>query len=92
MRYLQADLPLGAYARRVTDYLVHWAETTPDHQLSQLTVRWAPDDDGTFKRLIVERKDGTLEYWALRHAAAQPDFHARDTFVLTLATATHKAD
>lgn len=31
MRYLQADLPLGAYARRVTDYLVHWAETTPDH-------------------------------------------------------------
>ena len=41
---------------------------------------------------VVERKDGTLEYWALRHAAAQPDFHARDTFVLTLATATHKAD
>ena len=30
-RYLQADLPLGAYARRVTDFLVHWAETTPDH-------------------------------------------------------------
>ena len=31
VRYLQADLPLGAYARRVTDFLVHWAETTPDH-------------------------------------------------------------
>ena len=31
VRYLQADLPLGAFARRVTDYLVHWAETTPDH-------------------------------------------------------------
>ena len=28
---MQADLPLGAFARRVTDYLVHWAETTPDH-------------------------------------------------------------
>ena len=41
---------------------------------------------------VVERKDGMLEYWALRHAAAQPDFHARDTFVLTLGTATHKAD
>ena len=40
---------------------------------------------------VVERKDGTLEYWALRHAAAQPDFHARDTFVLTLATAMQKA-
>ena len=31
VRYLQADLPLGAFARRVTDYLVHWAETSPDH-------------------------------------------------------------
>lgn len=40
---------------------------------------------------VVERKDGMLEYWALRHAAAQPDFHARDTFVLTLGTATQKA-
>ena len=28
--YLQAELPLGAYARRVTDYLVHWAENTPE--------------------------------------------------------------
>lgn len=40
---------------------------------------------------VIERKDGPLEYWTLRHVAAQPDFHARDTFVLTLATATHKA-
>lgn len=40
---------------------------------------------------VIERKDGRLEYWALRHAAAQPDFHARDTFVLTLATAARKA-
>ena len=31
VRYLQAELPLGAYARRVTDYLVHWAENTPDN-------------------------------------------------------------
>ena len=41
---------------------------------------------------VIERKDGQLEHWTLRHVAAQPDFHARDTFVLTLATATHKAD
>jgi hypothetical protein len=40
---------------------------------------------------VIERTDGALEYWTLRHVAAQPDFHARDTFVLTLATATHKA-
>lgn len=34
------------------------AETTPDHQLTQLTVRWTPNEDGTFRRLVVERKDG----------------------------------
>ncbi|MDI3515373.1 MAG: hypothetical protein PWP40_2602 [Rhodocyclaceae bacterium] len=39
---------------------------------------------------VIERKDGQFEYWTLRHVAAQPDFHARDTFVLILATATHK--
>ncbi|APW37781.1 feruloyl-CoA synthase [Rhodoferax koreense] len=31
VRYLQADLPLGACARRVTDFLVHWAEVQPTH-------------------------------------------------------------
>ena len=41
---------------------------------------------------VIERKDGQFEYWTLRHVAAQPDFHARDTFVLTLATAAHKAN
>ncbi len=41
---------------------------------------------------VIERKDGQLEYWTLRHVAAQPDFHARETFVLTLATAARKAD
>ena len=41
---------------------------------------------------VIERRDGQFEYWTLRHVAAQPDFHARDTFVLTLATATRKAD
>lgn len=30
VRYLSADLPLGAYARRVTDYLLHWAEAAPE--------------------------------------------------------------
>ena len=41
---------------------------------------------------VIERKDGRFEHWALRHVAAHPDCHARETFVLTLATATHKAD
>jgi len=37
------------------------AETTADHQLTALTVRWAPDEDGTFRRLTVERVDGKLQ-------------------------------
>lgn len=45
---------LGRAGRLVT------AETTPDHQLSQLTVRWAPDEDGTFRRLVVERRNNEL--------------------------------
>ncbi|WP_027014192.1 M23 family metallopeptidase [Comamonas composti] len=45
---------LGRAGRLVT------AETTPDHQLTQLTVRWAPDEDGSFRRLVVERKNDTL--------------------------------
>jgi feruloyl-CoA synthase len=28
--YVQADLPLGAYARRLSDFLVHWAEAEPE--------------------------------------------------------------
>ncbi|MDH0775062.1 M23 family metallopeptidase [Delftia tsuruhatensis] len=45
---------LGRAGRLVT------AETTPDHQLSLLTVRWAPDEDGSFRRLVVERKNNEL--------------------------------
>lgn len=31
------------------------AETTDDHHLSRLTVRWVADDSGNFRRLVVER-------------------------------------
>jgi hypothetical protein len=34
---------------------------------------------------VVEARDGSLSYWALRHAPGQPDFHHRDGFVLELA-------
>ena len=37
------------------------AETTTDHQLSQLTVRWAPNEDGSFQRLTIERVDDQLQ-------------------------------
>lgn len=33
---------------------------------------------------VIEAADGSKSYWALRHAAAQPDFHLRQNFALTL--------
>ncbi len=33
---------------------------------------------------VLEACDGSLSYWALRHPAAQPDFHHRDGFALML--------
>ena len=33
---------------------------------------------------VLEAADGSLSYWALRHAATRPDFHRRETFVLRL--------
>jgi len=40
---------LGRAGRNVT------AEATQQHALRRLTARWAPQDDGTFKRLVIER-------------------------------------
>ena len=33
---------------------------------------------------VLERRDGTLGYWALRHGRERPDFHHADGFALTL--------
>ncbi len=33
---------------------------------------------------VIETADGGKSYWALRHAAAQPDFHLRASFTLDL--------
>jgi hypothetical protein len=39
---------------------------------------------------VIERAndglEGGLEYWAVHHAGAEPDFHARESFVLMLKT------
>ena len=40
---------LGRTGRTVT------AETTAGHGLARLTARWAPEDNGQFKRLVIER-------------------------------------
>jgi hypothetical protein len=37
---------------------------------------------------VIERADGGLEYWSVHHAGAEPDFHARASFVLMLKTFT----
>lgn len=52
--YLRADpifrtQLLGRVGRTVT------VEADQTHALERLTARWAPDDDGTFRRLVVER-------------------------------------
>jgi hypothetical protein len=33
---------------------------------------------------VIEAADGSKSYWALTHGAAQPDFHLRQSFALTL--------
>jgi hypothetical protein len=33
---------------------------------------------------VLEARDGSLSYWALRHPPGRPDFHHRDGFALTL--------
>lgn len=33
---------------------------------------------------VIETREGSKSYWALAHCAAQPDFHLRQSFALTL--------
>lgn len=37
---------------------------------------------------VIEEKDGTKSYWALRHPGGKPDFHHRDCFALELPAPT----
>lgn len=56
----------------------------------QLTAQIAPEllpPASTFHiglSAVIEAADGGKSYWALAHAAAQPDFHLRQSFTLTL--------
>ncbi len=55
--YLRSDTTLrtqvmGRAGRNVT------VEATQLHALQRLTVRWTPTDDGTFRRLVIERTPG----------------------------------
>ena len=37
---------------------------------------------------VCEARDGSLQYWALRHPAERPDFHDRRSFALAVAPTT----
>ena len=56
----------------------------------RLTARIAPEllpGAKTFNiglSAVIEAADGGKSYWAFAHAAAQPDFHLRQSFTLTL--------
>jgi hypothetical protein len=38
---------------------------------------------------VIEHRDGSLSYWALKHPSAKPDFHHPDAFALELDEAGH---
>ncbi|WP_100409166.1 M23 family metallopeptidase [Acidovorax sp. 69] len=52
--FMRSDTPVRQNVLGRTGRIVS-AETTDDHRLVRLTVRWVPDDSGNFRRLIVER-------------------------------------
>lgn len=60
---------LGRSARLVT------AEASDDHRLVRLTARWAPDDSGNFKRLVIERNAAGA--WASRIETGQLQIGSR---------------
>ncbi len=39
---------------------------------------------------VIEEKEGTKSYWALKHPPGKPDFHHPDCFALTLPATAQK--
>lgn len=51
VQYLQADQPLGAYAHRMTDRLLHWAAVAPDRTFVARRARNADGSSGDWIRI-----------------------------------------
>lgn len=51
VRYLRADQPLEGHAQRMTDRLVHWAETAPDRIFIARRVRQEDGSTGDWRRI-----------------------------------------
>ena len=50
-RYMRADQPLQAHAHRLTDRLVHWAQTAPDRTFMARRVRNADGSTGDWRHI-----------------------------------------
>jgi hypothetical protein len=50
----------------------------------QLDLKVLPPSRALALAAVIERDDGRLSYWALKHPAAKPDFHHADGFVLEI--------
>ena len=51
VRYVQAELPLGAFARRLSDFLVHWAEAEPDRTFMARRAQLGDGRTGDWQRI-----------------------------------------
>ena len=51
VRYLRADQPLGPYAERMTDRLLHWAEAAPERTFMARRVRGADGSLGDWRHV-----------------------------------------
>ena len=51
VRYLEAEQPLGPYAHRLTDKLLHWAEATPDRTFIARRQRLADGSTGDWEHV-----------------------------------------
>jgi feruloyl-CoA synthase len=51
VRYLRADQPLDTFAYRITDRLVHWAETAPDRVFIARRARNADGSTGDWQKI-----------------------------------------
>lgn len=88
-----AHYRFNAYRERDESFSPHTAplitwQSLPDG--FQLDATLSPEQLPTSPSLqvsitaVIEASDGGKHYWALKHCAAQPDFHLRQSFSLTL--------
>ena len=83
--------PSGEFAAyRFTAYRAGMTRLTAELSLAwsmarlEATVPLREDARRLALAAVIEEADGALSYWALRHAPGKPDFHHRDTFVLSV--------